>query len=525
MSAIAIIKGLIDCSEAYRGRIRGDLAKECIKIAVENYGLKIRPKETPYKPIILEEKREINYKELRLDVNTALATRKRQLATELIVQAIEDSKYVFTTKEDTRNEMWIYDDGIYVPQGKSEVKRIVREITGEAFTTHLCNEVTAKIEADTFINKDDFFGHNYIDEVPIQNGILNLITRDVKPFTPSQIFFNKLPVSYDPNATCPAIDKHFKDVLKSEDDAKVFYEIVGFCLWKDYFIEKAIMLVGDGRNGKGKTIDLIKRFIGVDNTVSVPLAEINTTSFRVSELFGKMINLAGDLSDIALKDTGLFKQTTGRDVVGAKRKFLTAINFINYAKFVFACNKLPRVYDTSKGFWERWVLFEFPYTFKEPEIFDGLKESEIKMNNYKKMDSEHINKISTPEELNGLLIKALNGLDRIRKNKGFSYSKGSEDIKQFWVRKSDSFTAFCLDHLEEDAIKEIAKAELRKAFNKYCKRHSLKGCSDKNIKAVLEEMFGATEFRGSKDDRDRYWSGLKFKGSSEFNLKLEKGEL
>jgi phage/plasmid-associated DNA primase len=41
-------------------------------------------------------------------------------------------------------------------------------------------------------------------------------------------------------------------------DLEVFYELVGYCLWKDYQIEKAVMMVGGGRNGKGKTIEMIK---------------------------------------------------------------------------------------------------------------------------------------------------------------------------------------------------------------------------------------------------------------------------
>jgi len=103
------------------------------------------------------------------------------------------------------------------------------------------------------------------------------------------------------------------------------------------------------------------------------------------------------------------------------------------------------------------------------------------------------------------------------KQKDFSYSKGVEEIKKFWIRKSDSFTAFAMDHLEESYDEDITKSRIRKAFSKYCKEHKLRGASDRNIKAVLEEMFGVGE-RQDYETRIRVWEGLKFKENSKYGL-------
>jgi len=449
--------------------------------------------------------------ELRMEVISLLAQRKRREATELIVDYIKDKNYIYTIMDDIKNEVWIYNDGIYKANGKSSIAEQCRKILKENFTTHLINEIISKIEADTYIDSDKFFKNNYIEEIPVQNGILNITTKKLKAFNPKKIFFNKLPIKYDPNAECPNIEKHFKEVLKNENDAKVMFEVFGFFLYKDYFIEKAIMFVGDGRNGKGKTIDLMKRFLGGENCCSVPLTQLAEGGFRIWDLFGKMANLAGDLSSNALKETSTLKQTTGRDLIGADRKNKTTINFINYAKHVFACNELPRVYDFSRGFWERWILFEFPYTFVKKEIYDSLD----KKKNYKLMDPFIIDKLSTNEELSGLLNKAIEGLHNILKKKDFSYSSGVEEVKKFWVRKSDSFTAFAMDNLEESYDKGISKRKLRKCFVKYCKEHKIRGASDRNIKIVLEEMFGATDRQ--ETGGDRIWEGVKLKEKSKYN--------
>jgi len=452
---------------------------------------------------------------LRMKIISLLAQRRRREATEEIVEYIENKNYIYTTKDDTSSEVWIYDDGVYRPQGESCINEICRKILGENYTTPLFSEVLSKIRADTYINNEDFFQNRYLEEIPLINGILNIKEKKVSPHNPKKIFFNKLPVKYNPLAKCPNIENHFKNILKEENDVKVMFEIFGFFLYKDYFIEKAIMFIGDGRNGKGKTIDLMKRFLGAENCASVPLSAMSEHNFRVWDLFGKMANLAGDLSSNALRDTAILKQTTGRDLIGADRKFKTTTNFVNHAKHVFACNDLPRVYDFSRGFWERWVLFEFPYTFVKQENYDKITE---KKENFKVMDPFIIDKLTTEEELSGLLNESLIALDRLLQQKDFSYSVSIEEIKKFWVRKSDSFTAFAMDHLEDSYEGIINKAFLRKIFNKYCKKHKIKGASDKNIKAVLEEMFGATESQESSGNRVRIWEGIKLREVSEFNF-------
>jgi hypothetical protein len=106
---------------------------------------------------------------------------------------------------------------------------------------------------------------------------------------------------------------------------------------------------------------------------------------------------------------------------------------------------------------------------------------------------------------------ALENLDKLLQNKDFSYSKGTKEVKDMWIRKSDSFMAFCFDNLEEDSDNRISKKELRKAYCNYTKKHKLQSCSEKAIKITLENMFGAGEWQDWTGNRERYWEGIKFK--------------
>jgi len=455
-----------------------------------------------------QQEKESEYSDLRFDFISLLVSKERDKATELIVKFIEDNNYIYTTKDDIKSEMWIYKDGIYKPEGKSEIKELIRKVLGEVYNSNICNRIIEKIEADTFIDHDKFFQTNYLDEVPVENGILNIFTKQITPFNPEKVFFNKLPIKYDPDAICPNILQFLADVLKDVDDVQVVLELFGFCLLKEYRIEKAIMFVGKGRNGKSKTLELIKRFIGVENCCSVTLNALNENSFSVSELHGKMVNLAGDLSNDSLKETGMFKETVGRDVISAKRKFLRDLIFVNYAKHLFACNELPRVYDLSDGFWTKWVLLEFPYKFITQNEMDTLDDEE-KVNK-KILDPDIIEKITSPLEMSGLLNVALESLNRILENRDFSYSVGTKEIKELWIRQSDSFSAFCMDCVEENYNGEISKRDLRSAFFQYCKKHNLKGTSDKSIRITLENRYGVYDNQNFGDG-SRYWKGISLK--------------
>jgi len=457
------------------------------------------------------EKRQLKHKFLEL---ISAKEKKLSQATELVVEYILKKKYIYTTRDDVKTEVWIYKDGIYVPQGKSIIKEIMREILEEWYNTFFHNQVIAKIEADTFIDAKSFFNTNYIDQIPVNNGILNIFTRSLEPFDPKKIFFNKLPIDYNKELDCPAVVLFLNDVLKDNEDKLVFYELAGFALLKEYRYEMAAMFVGNGRNGKGKSLELLKRLVGAENCSGLSLASLTPDSFRISELFGKLLNLAGDIGNKDLQDTSMFKSLTGRDLVSTDRKFLTGLSFENHAKFVFACNDLPVVYETARGFWDRWLLLEFPYTFVSQEEYDKAIDDEKRMLKIK--DENIISKILSPDELSGLLNRALDGLDRLNKNHKFSATKGSKEIKETWIRKSNSVAAFCFDYVEEDADQYITKKEFRKKYSEYCKLHKVSNKSDFVIKKVLQEMFGASEERMTigtfpQSSLNYVWTGVKWK--------------
>lgn len=502
ISWIGIQEGIIQCGD----KLDGENFKKVIEIAKSKYGY---VEHTPEQ--IKEAIEKKDFGALKEMIKDAILQKDRDTATELLVDQIKSDEYIYTIIDDEKPEMWTYSEGIYIPNGESRIKEICREILGEMSSPQLTNRVIFKIQTDTFIEQQDFFNKIIKEEIVTMNGVLNLKTRELRPYSPQPMFFTKIPVHYNPEAQCPNIINFLGEVLKSTDDLPIIQELFGYLLWKEYNIERAIMFIGSGRNGKGKTMELMKRFIGFNNYSSVSLQNLETDHFSQVDLHNKLANLCGDIDDRALKFTSSFKNLTGRDTITADRKFKTVLHFENFAKLVFAANQLPKTCDITDGFFMRWILLEFPYTFISQEEYNSI--SDVKqLEVIKVRDPNIINKIATTDELSGLLNWALDGLERLQAQKDFTQSKTVDQIKNIWIRKSDSFHAYCLDTLEEKYGNEIPKSEVRHTYNEYCKIHKLRPVTDKEIREELASLFGAYESKTTLDDgRVHVWVGIAYK--------------
>jgi len=450
---------------------------------------------------------------IQLDLNDKKKSRRE--TTDRIAKLITTILHVRTIRSDSRPEIWIYKEGIYVPDGETYVRELLRLILVENFNSSVTVEVIDKIMVDSYIDSKEFFDAEPVKTICLNNGLLDLDTMTVSDHSPDFFHFTKIPVDYNPDATCPHIISFFNSILKNpEQDVLLMQEITGWFLYKDYNPEKAVMLHGSGRNGKGKTLRLWETFLGVGNYCNVGLHELDPSNnqWAVSYLHKKLANFGGDLSGTSFSDSSIFKQATGRDTLKAERKHRDPIEFRNYAKMIFACNTLPRVYEDVKGFWSRWIYLDFPYHFESKEDFDSVKDVDPFV---RLRDNNIIDKLTSPSELSGMLNWAIIGLKRLLTKGDFTYSPTQDDVRITWLRKSDSFAAFCMDHVVSDwSGVVVTKEELRRSYSVYCKNLGLSQVSDKAIKSYLSKEFGSTESRKSSvvtsGERFTVWSGVRF---------------
>ncbi|MEM3550837.1 MAG: phage/plasmid primase, P4 family, partial [Candidatus Bathyarchaeia archaeon] len=368
-------------------------------------------------------------------------------------------EYHFVTMKDT-DVVYVFDDGYYQPYGEILIKVECKKRLGREYRKNRALEVIDYIKCSTYMNRRE----EPPNLIPLANGVLDVETMMLKPYTPDLMFFNKLPVKYDPSAKCPNIEKFLQEITATKQDVDILLEVIGFCLYREYVIAKALMLVGGGSNGKSSFLNLVKTFLGKENVSGRSLQDLEENRFAKADLHHKLANIYADLPDKALFRTGTFKMLTGRDLITAEHKFQNSFTFENYAKLLFSANKVPEAYDDTDAFFRRWLIIVFPNQFVND-----------------KADPYLLKKLTTPEELSGLLNLALQALKRLLEKGQFSYSKTTEEIREDYIRKSSPIAAFVMDCLEVDSDAFIVKKELYNAFAEYCRV--------KNLPAVTQDTF------------------------------------
>lgn len=437
-----------------------------------------------------------------------LLAKLRPDATELIVKTFLANNKIKTTRRTENAEMYIYVEGIWKTDAETHIKEYCNLLLDKALTTQIINEVLLKISVRTYVEEKDFYKIVDINKIAVENGVIDLETGKLLPHNPDYYFFNKLPIIYIPEKNCANIEKFLKEILKDESDILVIQELLGYLLYRKYTIKKAVMLTGTGDNGKSKLIELMRTFIGAENCTNLPPEKLESDPYAIGELFNKMANLGADIGDTYLKDLSLFKSLTGRDLVSGQRKFKNNINFENFAKFVFSANQLPNSKDKTKAFWSRWVVLDLPYTFVSKKEYDYLKDK----TNYKIADEQIIDKITTPEEMSGLLNYAIKGLHRLLQQKDFSFNKSTAEVEDIWLRRASSINAFIKDRIEVSSGEYILKDGFHEAYAEYCNQHKIKPVDDKKIKVALSEI-GVYETRKNMSDgtRELILNRIKFK--------------
>ncbi|MEM3846623.1 MAG: phage/plasmid primase, P4 family [Candidatus Parvarchaeota archaeon] len=411
-------------------------------------------------------------KEFKKKNNSQGDESSEKLDTKLIAESVMGLLKIKTFRD---NETSVYyDNGVYLPNGETKIKEVIHSLLNGKESTQLCNEVIGKIQRATYVNREDFFNH-IEHKIVLENGILDLDTLQLSAHDPNWLSLTKFPVVYNKDAKCEKILNFLNEVLRPED-IPVIQEWVGYQLWVfGYPAQKAMMFVGDGGNGKSVLISLIEALIGKNNRSAVSLQEFAEDRFSKADLFGKASNLYADLPDRDLKSVGVFKMLTGGDPIRAQEKHVKAFTFTNVAKLTFSCNKVPRVPEDTEGFFRRWIIIEFPYTFE-----GSTKE-----------DRELKNKLTNDQtEMSGFLNWALEGLQRLRANGWkFTNSKTVDEIREDYIVRSDPYKAFKMHCILENTSGEVGKDELYQAYKLHCEKHKLTAKSSDSFFKNFRDLF------------------------------------
>jgi len=374
---------------------------------------------------------------------------------------------------DPGGRLFRFADGAYRPRGEAFVKARVK---AECLNLNLSDDWSSRLAAEVVeyigVDAPELWQRPPLDVVNVENGLLRLDGRELLPHDHEHLSSVQLPVAFDPAARCPDIDKFVGQVFPP-DAVSLAYEIPAWLMVPDTSIQRAILLTGEGANGKSTYLTMATAFLGRSNVSGLSLHRLESDKFSVARLLGKLANICPDLPSEHLAGTSIFKALTGGDVLVGEHKFRESFEIAPYARLVFSANHPPRSSDASHAFFRRWIVIPFDRTFADDEQIPR-----------KILDA----RLSTPTELSGLLNRALDVLPRLRDREALSEPESVRKAWQEFHATTDPLAVWLDLNTVEEPESLVVKDLLRAAYGAECQRTGRAPMTDTSFGRAMSKV-------------------------------------
>lgn len=389
-----------------------------------------------------------------------------RLLSESLLEAV---KLLGPIKVGPGKELLYYKDGYWQTEAEDEITRRVSLLMGEDFLTRYVSEVSKLLK----VRSQKIVKMGPKEFLNLENGMLNWRTGLFSPHDPKFNSTVRINCAWDPYATCPNVDAWMSDMIY-DDLIDLIWEIIGVCLYTGMGFQRAIFLDGSGRNGKGTLIRLISKLIPELFMANVEFQRFGSDKFATSQLFRKILNVVGDLSASAMKDSSTFKMLTGEDSIQAERKYGQPFNFQNEATLLFSANKMPIGSDETRGYASRFLIVPFTKkTLRDDEIDAALEDRLF-------------------AELPGVLVKAVAGLKRAMERKGFADVERCRIAHQKYMGRIDHFQNWADESCEFTGLRAdvVPKTGMWSSYQFFCITNEIDGLKRLEFYEEYDRRFG-----------------------------------
>ena len=372
----------------------------------------------------------------------------------------------------------IYKDGIYIDAQRLIESAMIDKIPNLSKAKR--NEVLSYL--DVMIDKDtSISGAEYI---AFKNGVYNIKTDELIPFSPEIVVTNKINHNYNPEAVCEIVDQTLKKLAVGDDEIiQLLKEAVGYTFFRRNELRKAFMLTGEKKNGKSTFLAMLKTLLGENNTSALDLKELGDR-FSSASMFNKLANIGDDISDEFITNPAIFKKIVSGDRIRGELKGEKEFFFEPYCKLFFSANDIPKMKDKTGAVLDRLIIIPFNARFdvKDPDYDPYIKY-----------------KLIQEDALERLILLGLQGLKDVLKNQRFTlpeksrrelaeYEIGNNPILQFFadVERADivgqtttgvynRYCSFCMDNFCKPISNIEFSRRVKKAYDVKITRRTIGG--------------------------------------------------
>lgn len=333
--------------------------------------------------------------------------------------------------------------------------------------------------------------------IACNNGLLDIESRTMLPLTPDFFNLNYLPIDYEPDAQEPEEFIKFLASLWPDDQASIdcLQEVFGYLLTQETSQQKAFLLIGPKRSGKGTIARILTRLIGAHNVASPTLSGLVSTPYSLECLINRQLTIIGDarmsgkVDHIAISEAIL--GITGEDSVTIQRKYKDPWTGRLNTRFVVMTNEIPALTDASGALASRLIVLETQESFLGREDL-GLEQR-------------------LGAELHGILHWALAGLDRLRARGYFLQPESGRDVHEELKRSSSPVSQFMEDECEVGPTFQIECGVLFGIFQEWSKKQGRMPSTVQRLSRDLRAVDPTIKTVQPRVDgrKDRFFNGIR----------------
>lgn len=373
------------------------------------------------------------------------------------------------------NQLHIYKDGTYTNGYKTIETEMIQQIPNLKKAQR--KEVLEYMEL--IVDERNQSDARYI---AFNNGILDVVTGKMQPFSPDLVVTNRIPWDYVPDAYNELTDSTLNKLACNDAPIRALLEeCIGYCFYRRNELGKAFILTGDKSNGKSTFLDMVKAVLGEENVSALDLKELGDR-FSTSMMFGKLANIGDDIGDDFLQGSQVatFKKVVTGNRIKAERKGQDPFEFNPYVKLLFSANDIPRMKDKTGAVLRRLVIIPFNARFTK---YLPSGEIDPDYNPYIKYQ------LVEQSSVEYLIRVGVEGLKRIIENNEFTKSEKVQQQVEEYENENNPIKAF-IDDQGIEMIEDEPTADVYKRYQVFCAENSMQPMSNIVFSKQINKRLG-----------------------------------
>ena len=240
--------------------------------------------------------------------------------------------------------------------------------------------MASMVESKLLPNNDDNVRKTLLKIVPystpttdknvavLGNGLYNISTGEFSEFTPEKVYLTKASVNWNPEAKCPdfdgwSFDGFLDEQFGNEEDKLMVYQILQHALLNNMAKKTFIYLYSaDGRTGKGTLTELIRQLVGVENSGSANIEQLEST-FGLESVYDKAFIYGNENDAVFAKSSNNIKNLASGDALTVQRKGVVNLTVEATPLIVQSMNSTPKFFGIDGGVKNRMRILEFKHSY------------------------------------------------------------------------------------------------------------------------------------------------------------------